>query len=109
MWKRLKYVGRKGQEYSISSDGRIWMRKKGKFLTQRKNGKYKTVCINAKPYAVHRLVAEAFYPHCYDAKKVVHHIDCNPDNNHIDNLMWLTDNEHRAFHNKWQSQQYFRF
>ena len=43
----------------------------------------------AKWFSVHRLVAEAF---CVkpDGCNVVNHIDCNPKNNHAENLEWTT-------------------
>ena len=48
---------------------------------------------------VHRLVAEAFIDNP-EAKRVVHHIDKNRQNNRVSNLQWLTDEEHnKAHHN----------
>ena len=46
---------------------------------------------------VHRLVAEAFIPnpHGYD---IVHHIDHNPSNNRVENLVWMSKEEHDAIH-----------
>ena len=46
---------------------------------------------------VHRLVAEAFIPNP-ENKSIVHHIDNNPQNNNVDNLVWLTHEEHAAEH-----------
>ena len=50
-----------------------------------------------KPYSVHRLVAEAFIPNP-EMKSDVHHIDHNPANNNVENLVWLTKKEHVAEH-----------
>lgn len=47
-----------------------------------KNGKYKR-------FFVHRLVATAFIPNTQQMP-VVNHKDCNPKNNHVDNLEWCS-------------------
>lgn len=45
----------------------------------------------------HRLIAEIFIPNPngYD---VVHHIDHDPYNNTVENLVWMSDEEHRGMH-----------
>ena len=50
-----------------------------------------------KPYLIHQLVAQHFIqnPEC---KPIVHHKDHNPANNKVDNLVWLTYEEHTAEH-----------
>ena len=49
-------------------------------------------------YQIHRLVAKAFIPNPnnYD---VVHHIDHNPRNNRVENLMWIKNEDHNTLHN----------
>lgn len=46
---------------------------------------------------VHVLVAKAFVPNPQN-KDVVHHIDRNPKNNNIENLVWMSRNEHDKLH-----------
>ena len=55
-----------------------------------KNGKVNSV-------GLHRVVAEAFVPK-HDGQTEVHHIDRNRRNNSIDNLIWVTPEEHRLYH-----------
>lgn len=47
---------------------------------------------------LHKWIAKAFIPnpHNYD---VVHHIDHNPQNNRIENLMWISKQDHFSLHN----------
>lgn len=51
-----------------------------------------------KTFPVHQLVAQAFISNP-ENKPEVHHIDGNPANNAVDNLMWVTRKEHKALHN----------
>ena len=43
---------------------------------------------------IHRLVAEAFIKNTYN-KPCVNHIDCNPSNNNVSNLEWVTYSENQ--------------
>ena len=61
-------------------------------LRLHKNGK-------GKKFLVHVIVAKHFiYNDDILNKTQVHHIDKNPQNNKVDNLMWVTDEEHRKLH-----------
>lgn len=64
-----------------------------------RDGHKKVVLTNRiKKYPfIHRLVAQAFIPNP-ENKPEVHHIDYNPSNNIVDNLMWVTKEEHAKFH-----------
>lgn len=46
---------------------------------------------------IHRLVAMLFIPNS-EEKTQVHHVDGNPLNNIVSNLMWVTPAEHKAIH-----------
>ena len=74
---------------------------KEKILRQQcsNNRLYVRLCDNEQNwFEVHRLVATAFIPNPrgYD---VVHHIDHNPRNNRVENLIWMDGSEHHAMHN----------
>ena len=49
---------------------------------------------------VHRLVAAAFLPLPKDIEMQLHHKDFNNRNNAVDNLEWLTPEEHKAKHER---------
>ena len=42
---------------------------------------------------VHRLVAEHFIPKKDNQRNIVNHIDCNVQNNNVENLEWVTQKE----------------
>jgi hypothetical protein len=54
---------------------------------------YRTISVFGKTYPVHRLVAATFKPDGAKAGLVVDHIDRNRENNHMDNLRWVTSAE----------------
>lgn len=56
-----------------------------------KNGKIE------KHKLVHHIVAEAFIPNP-NRYTVVHHKDHNPMNNCVENLMWISEGEHKGLH-----------
>lgn len=81
-WKSTTIEG-----YLVSDYGQVKNEQTDKILSQFKNNKgYYLVNIKDKKYLIHRLVAEAFLEkpdHC----NIVEHLDDNPANNRVDNLM----------------------
>ena len=84
--------------YQISNYGRIWSTKSNRYLNPYENNNgYLMINIQAangkrKHELIHRLVALAFVDNP-DGKPEVDHIDRNRQNNHSDNLRWLTKSE----------------
>lgn len=84
----------------VSKWGHIYSLKSNKFLKLRKNNRgYLIVSLypNSKTVLrfVHRLVLEAFNGEKPSAKHQCNHKDGNKQNNHIDNLEWVTCSENR--------------
>ena len=81
------------ENYAISNKGRIWSKKRDKFLTPSINSSdYKKVVLNGKNLYVHRLVAQAFCPNPNNLEEV-NHIDGNKWNNNYTNLEWVDKSE----------------
>lgn len=91
------------QYYMVSNYGRVYSLKQNKILKyndistnylevklKRNDGRFEHV-------KVHRLVAKMFIENPQN-KPIVHHIDCNNQNNKADNLMWVTAEEHIEIH-----------
>lgn len=101
VWKPIKgYEG----IYEVSNFGRIrnihfgWDRK----IYKSKLGYHSVVLCKEnkiKRFAVHRLVYQAFVGEIPE-KHVIHHIDHNPSNNHLDNLQLMSGFEHNSMHKK---------
>ncbi|MBQ1582834.1 MAG: HNH endonuclease [Prevotella sp.] len=90
--------------YMVSNLGRIFGIKRGKIrtLTIDHKGYYRVLlCKNGKQKSirVHQLVAMAFIPNP-ENKAEVHHIDRDRTNNSVDNLMWVTPEEHKLIHSE---------
>lgn len=101
VWKKIEGY----EDYSISNYGNVWSQKtkKGRYLKPSPSqGQKKGVKYNYHSYWVNltkdgksnmikvsRLVATAFIPNPNNYP-IVHHKDCDPSNNHIDNLEWTT-------------------
>lgn len=77
--------------YMISNLGRVWNKKRKRFMTIYTRKGYSLVKLSksntSKEMKVHRLVAMAFIPNPYNLP-CVNHIDENPSNNCVNNLEW---------------------
>lgn len=100
IWKEIK--GFEGV-YAISNHGNLKsfkVDKNGRILKNtHKNGWYLTVNLQTtekfETRRIHRLVAEYFIPNP-ENKRQVNHIDGNKQNNHVENLEWVTPCENMA-------------
>jgi hypothetical protein len=91
IWKKIHNY----ESYEISSLGNIRSIKKQ--LSPFHNGKgylYVNLCENGirKTVSIHRLVGEAFILNPNN-KPQINHIDCNKENNCMDNLEWVSNGE----------------
>lgn len=83
--------------YLISNYGRVYSLQKNRFLKENNNGNdYLTIILKTKgisqKFYIHRLVALHFIKNKYK-KPFINHIDCNPKNNNVLNLEWVTNEE----------------
>lgn len=84
-------------DYQVTSWGRVFSKRNGKFVRQEMNEKgYLRVSLyignERKHFKVHRLVAQAFIPNPFK-KPQVNYIDGNKQNNSVTNLEWVTNTE----------------
>jgi hypothetical protein len=83
--------------YLIYKDGRVWSKKRNKYLKPRIN-RYGYMDINLckngkkKKWSVHRLVALAYIPNP-ENKPQIDHINRNRKDNRLENLRWATSSE----------------
>jgi hypothetical protein len=112
IWKDIE--GYEGL-YQVSNEGRVrslgnGKKNEGNICKARKVGakghKHLQVVLYRlnmpKAQYIHRLVAEAFIPNP-NGCDIVHHIDHDPSNNRVENLMWMNRGEHKAMHNRTHS------
>ena len=78
--------------YLIYEDGRVYSKKRNKFLKNNKSGNYYSVALDRKTYQIHRLVALHYIPNPENLP-CVDHIDRIKENNHKSNLRWATISE----------------
>lgn len=81
------------EDYQISDDGRVWSKKRNKWMKFKNVKGYYYIGLNKHSqktyFKIHRLVAMAFIQNP-DNKPCVGHKDCNPLNNKVENLYWCT-------------------
>lgn len=95
IWKDLKGFEDK---FIISNQGKVRNKltnKNVRVTTARRGYKICGLYYKGETYnkSLHRLVAENFIPNP-ENKTQVHHIDEDPSNNSVENLMWVTPKEH---------------
>lgn len=72
----------------------------GRYIKQTKNKQgYMRVMLwrdnKCKCFRVHRIVAENFIPNLLNVSEI-NHIDCNKQNNNVENLEWVTSKDNKA-------------
>ena len=94
---RIKSVEHMVYNPALLRDG-CYRRVPEKILNGNKSRGYHTVCLTndgkKNVHRIHYLVARAFIGEAPTEKHQVTHIDGNRDNNHVDNLMWVTPKEY---------------
>lgn len=91
MPKGYKHIG---DGLHVSKKGKVWSER-----SQRHIGIGPRAVVNWYGYTIQvaHLVAGLFVPHSQE-QDIVHHFDGNPANNSAKNLMWVTNEEHKAAH-----------
>ena len=98
----MKYKRIKGtKNYYINEYGEVRNRKTGNVLKPYKNNGYLyvKVLVDGKPkhIAIHRAVGELFVDGKTEERNIIDHIDGNRENNHKDNLRWVTQQENLLY------------
>lgn len=79
-------------KYICDTNGKVYKTKDMGELNYYKHPKGYLHCYVGKTKAVHKVIAETFIPNP-ENKPQVNHIDGNKQNNHVDNLEWVTNKE----------------
>ncbi len=110
MWKEIKgYPGFFISSTGLVEDrrgkgfGKLWWREKRKVKRFTNAGGYLDVCLKAKHFRVHRLVAETFITNP-ENKPQVNHKDGNKKNSNVSNLEWVTPVEN--IRHAWENELY---
>lgn len=95
------FINGKPTDYWIDSTGRMRNEKTQKYRTGTINKGYKyysfSFCGKLYRFSAHRLVAEYFLPNPNNLS-IVHHIDGNKMNNNVNNLEWVSSEDHAKEH-----------
>lgn len=104
-WKNIPYYSGR---YQASTLGRIRDVETGEILKSfsvNKKDTHQLVSLQSDGFdiqvGVHRLVASTFIPNM-KFETVVHHIDNNPENNRVDNLMWVSQRQNTLFQDRFK-------
>ena len=91
LWKAIDT----DSEYEVSDTGLIRKVHMMKTFTDRDGYQRVSITENGKSRqtGIHRLILHAFDPRENEQELEVHHIDGNPQNNNLDNLVWVTHEE----------------
>jgi hypothetical protein len=85
--------------YCITDDGRVYSKKRNKFLRITYQYKYPCVqlCINGKvtTRSIHRLMALSYLP-IIEGKNYVNHINGDKNDNRLENIEWVSPKENAA-------------
>lgn len=103
-WKKVTGY----ENYLVSNYGRVYSKYRNKLINpyQKKNNYFYVRLTDnkkTKDMRLHRLIAETFVENP-DNKPYIHHKDVNKSNNHADNLMWVTMQEHFKIHKELKQQ-----
>lgn len=103
-WRKVKDY----DKYLVSNYGRVYSENRSRLLKPDNSRRYLAMKLTkdgkAKNVLIHKIVAQAFVPNP-DNKPYIHHKDVNVLNNHADNLMWVTMQEHIKLHRELRQQQ----